>query len=168
MKIKILSLALLGLMLSGCGTPRHRIVLTYVTTKNTPVPAVDKNSQQELAEATVSVTKSLQELAAIQMATHPSVKMAAPMNPKTIGMDQQTSINWTGPVEPLLKRIASASHYKLRVLGRRPAIPLIVSVMRKEQTLAEVLRDTTYQVAKKANVTVYPSSKVIELRYYNA
>lgn len=168
MKIKILFLVCLGLMLSACGTPRNRIVLTYITAHSAPVPAVDKNAQQELAEASVSVTKSLQELAAIEMATHPSVKMTAPMNPQMIGMAQQTSINWTGPVEPLLERIADASHYQLKVLGRRPAIPAIVSVMSQEQTLAQVLRDVTYQVAKKANVTVYPANKIIELRYYTS
>ncbi len=168
MKIKLISLALLALLITGCSTPRHKLVLTYITTKSAPVQTVDKNSQMELAEAAVSVGKSLQNMAAIELATHPKVKLGAPLNPKLIGMDQQTSINWTGPVEPLLHRIADAARYKLHVLGNPPAIPVIVQILADNQPLSEILRDVRYQVVKKARIKVYPVGRVIEVRYFTA
>ena len=34
-----------------------------------------------------------------------------------------TSIDWSGPIEPLLRQIAHASDYRLRVLGTRSGYP---------------------------------------------
>ncbi|MDF1654743.1 MAG: type IVB secretion system lipoprotein DotD [Coxiellaceae bacterium] len=168
MKIKLISLALLAFVVAGCSTPRHRLVLTYITTKSAPVQTVDKNSQMELAEAAVSVGKSLQNMAAIDLAIHPKVKLGPPLNPKLVGMDQQTSINWTGPIEPLLHRIADASRYKLHVLGNPPAIPVIVQILAENQPLSEIVRDVRYQSVKKARIKIYPVARVIELRYFTA
>lgn len=168
MKIKQLSLVLLSLALVGCGTPRHKLVLQYITAKSAPVQSVDKNSQMELAEAAVSVGKSLQEMAAIDIATHPTSKMGPPLNPKLIGMSQQTSINWTGPVEPLLQQIADAGNYKLHILGNAPPIPVIVQVLADNEPLSEILRNVRYQVVKKARIKLYPVARVIELRYFTA
>lgn len=169
MKLKFKQALLIAsaLLLAGCGPTKKHLVLTYITTDSAPVQAVDKNAQSQLAEAAVSVGKSLQQLAAMDVALHPKTKLGVPLNPRTIGMAQSTSINWTGPVEPLLKKIADASHYKLRVIGRKPAIPVIVSVYEQDKPLATILRDATFQVVKQANVTVYPASKTIELRYYS-
>ena len=80
-------------------------------------------------------------------------------------MDQLISVDWTGPVEPLLKRIARASHYRVRPLGVPPAIPVIVSVSAQDTLLAEVVRDIQLQIGKKARIKTYPGSRVIELRY---
>jgi defect in organelle trafficking protein DotD len=167
MKIKYGLLVLFVFLLVGCGPTKKHLVLTYITTDSAPVQAVDQNSQDQLAEAATAVGKSLQQLAAVELAIHPKAKLGAPLNPQTIGMAQQTSINWTGPVEPLLKRIAQATHYKLRILGHEPAIPVIVSIDSTDKPIATILRNATFQVVKKANITVYPASKVIELRYYS-
>ena len=147
-----------------------KIDYTYITTDSAPVTEVDRNTQAQLAQAAVSVDKSLQELSAIKIATHPQVRMAAPVNPKKLGMEQLSSIDWNGPIEPLLQKIAKASHYKLKVLGVAPVIPIIVSVNADNEPLADILRDVTFQAQNKAGIVVYPgrsvSSRVIELRYY--
>ncbi|MCL5261667.1 MAG: DotD/TraH family lipoprotein, partial [Gammaproteobacteria bacterium] len=83
-------------------------------------------------------------------------------------MDKIASIDWSGPVGPLVKKIATASNYKLRVLGTPPAIPILVSISAKDTPLADILRDATFQCGNKANIVVYPASRTIELRYVKA
>jgi defect in organelle trafficking protein DotD len=167
MKLKYFLSIMFLMLLTGCGPTKKHLVLSYITTDSAPVPAVDQNSQAQLAEAAVSVGKSLQQLASIELALHPKSKLRPAMNPRAIGMSEGTSINWTGPVEPVLQKIARAGRYKLRVLGYKPAIPIIVSVYEENKPLATILRDVTFQVIKQANITVYPASRVIELRYYS-
>ncbi len=158
-------------LLTGCAEPGSditKVKLNYIPTDKMPVVSTDQNAQSGLAQSAQSVSGSLQELSAIQKATHPGAKIAPPVNPQVIGMAQESSIDWTGPVEPLLTQIANASHYKLQVIGTKPAVPAIVSINMKNTPLATILRNATFQVEKQADITVYPSSKTIELRYYNA
>lgn len=166
MKINKFLIIPVVLLLAGCATT-HKIKYSYITANSAPVQSTDRNAQAQLAEAASSVGHSLQSLSAIQMATHPRAKLGAPANPKAIGMAQQASLSWVGPVKPLLRKIAAASHYRLRVLGRTPAVKPIVQVNSRNQTLAAILRNVRYQVEKQATIKVYPSSRVIELRYHS-
>lgn len=157
-------------LLTGCAEPNADITsikLNYIPTDKTPVPSANQNAQSDLAQSADSVSDSLQQLSAIQKAVNPEVKIAPPVNPKLIGMDQESSVDWNGPIEPLLKQIAKASHYKLSVIGSEPAVPVIVAINEKNKPLATILRNATFQAAQQADITVYPSSKTIELRYYH-
>jgi defect-in-organelle-trafficking protein DotD len=156
-----------SLALVGCGPSHHNyVLLRYVTAQSAPEPAVDKNAQAQIAQAATSVNKSLQNLDAIELATHKGVSLSAPVNATAVGMAQTVSVSWHGPIAPLLKQIATASHYRLRVLGTAPSIPLLVNVNATDKTLVDVLRDATFQVAKEASVKLYSSNHVIELRYH--
>jgi defect-in-organelle-trafficking protein DotD len=86
-------------------------------------------------------------------------------NPASYGMAQLTSIDWSGPVEPLVKQLAQASEYRLRVLGTHPAIPVLVTLNEKNIMLADAIRDVGYQCGRRATVVIYPDTRVIELRY---
>jgi len=124
-----------------------------------------RTAELQLATTADSINKSLQELAQIDRAIHPQAKIPSPLNPDMIGMGQLGSVDWNGPIGPLVKKIAEATNYKLNVLGTRPAIPILVSVSAKDTPLADILRDAGFQCGKKANIVVYPASKIIELRY---
>ena len=76
-----------------------------------------------------------------------------------------TTVDWMGPMEPLLETIAIASNYRLKLLGTEPAIPVLVTIYTKNVMLGDVLRDVGYQGGRRASVVVYPDSRVIELRY---
>lgn len=119
----------------------------------------------KLAEAATSVSNSLKKLARIQAAATPPVKGKHLPDPNTSGMTGIASIDWAGPIGPLVTKIAQASKYKVRVLGKTPAIPIIVSVNAKNTPLASILRDVDYQAGKRAHIVVYPHKRVIELRY---
>lgn len=139
--------------LSACATPKQ------------PAGYDLSKSQSSLAEASFSVSRSVVDLAETAQAAHPLPNLAPPPSPATYGMAGLTSVDWSGPVEPLLRQIAIASNYRLRVLGTCPGIPVLVSVYQKNAMLGDVLRDVGYQCGRRATVVVYPGSRVIELRY---
>lgn len=164
MKLKNLFIIACAGSLLGCTTHKE-LTYTYITTNSAPVSDRNPAAQNQLAEAAVDVNHSLQQISAIRLALYPGVKPPAVLDPVITGMTQETSLDWSGPVEPLLKRIATASHYKLRVLGQQPPIPVLVAIHMNRVPLADILRNTAYQISQKAHLTVYPATKIIELRY---
>ena len=168
-KSKYIPIVLSALILSGCASDSKKVVdlnVSYIPNGTVSDNTNNARAQSQLAEAAASVNTSLQELSQIEIATHPDVSINKPMDPNITGMNKITSINWSGPVEGLLKQIANSADYQVRVLGKAPGIPVIVNVNEKNVTLATVLRDTTYQAAKQATISVYSDTKTIELRYH--
>lgn len=149
-------------LFSGCAIKRAPINVYY------PVDSASEDAQTKLAEAAVSTSSSLNRLAAIEKATQPHAKLSPPMNidhMNQIGLGALTSIDWTGPIEPLAKELALISHYKFRVLGKRPAIPVLVAVYAVNMPVGDILRDINFQAGHKADIIIYPSHRTIELRY---
>lgn len=155
------------LALSACSdsTPISRLQVQYMTTNAAPIMKTDTKAQAQLAQASASIDQSAQQDASIQLATHPEAKVAPGLDPATTHMTQISSLNWYGPLQPLLAKIAVTAGYQLRVLGNEPATPILIVINAQQQPLATILQNTIYQAAGKANVNVYPSTKIIELRY---
>lgn len=160
MRIKALTFAifsLTGFLLTSCSSQ-----------PNLAIQSDDQDlraATSKIANSAQSVSQSLQELAAIERATHPAARVPNPVDPVAIGMNQIISLDWTGPIGPLVKKIAEISQYKVRFLGKTPAIPIIVSVMAKNIPLANILRDVNFQCGRRANIAVYAANRIIELRY---
>ncbi len=123
------------------------------------------DADREILESAHAVTASLEKLAHIEQAIHPKIKMPQPKDPVKTGLASLASIDWSGPVEPLLKQLARTNHYKLRVLGKRPAIPILVAVNKENISMQALLRDIEYQSQRKATIQLYKRKKIIELRY---
>ncbi len=155
-------------LLSSCsgGKKVVDLQLRYLPTNRVPAQVTDVQSQEQVAEAATAIGQSLQELSAVQMTVHPPQQLRKPYDPHAIGMDKMASIDWTGPVQPVLKKIAQATNYHLRVIGRKPALPVLISLNVKNKPIADILRNITYQVVMKANIAIYPKSRTIELRYH--
>ncbi len=158
MHAKNLTLIGVALLLSGCTSPQPALPSNGINNPN-------QAAQIKLAEAAASVSQSLNQLAALEKAVHPAARIPAPPDPASIGMAKLASVNWTGPVEPLIRKIAAATHYRVRVIGKRPAIPALVSVNAQNTPIADILRDASFQVEKKADIVLYPRTRVIEIRY---
>lgn len=141
------------------------LILTACATPKEPKGYTLNKSQSTLAEASYSVSRSIADLSETAQAAHPLPELEAPPSPASYGMGGVTSVDWSGPVEPLLQQIARASDYRVRVLGTPPGIPVLVTVYAKNALLGDVLRDTGYQCGRRATVLVFPESRVIELRY---
>jgi defect-in-organelle-trafficking protein DotD len=152
MKIKQASIIALSFVLGAC-TPQ-------------PPPANQLDgTDHSLAEASYAVSRSIVSLSETAQAAHPLPPLDPPPNPASYGMAGLTSVDWSGPIEPLIRQMAKAANYRVRVLGTSPAIPVLVSVYDKNMMLADILRDVGYQAGRRAAVVVYPESRVIELRY---
>lgn len=153
MNVKLTTITCIALTLCACASPKPP--RGYDISKN----------ETSLAEASYAVSRSVVDLAETAQASHPLPDLAPPPSPASYGMGGLTTIDWSGPVEPLVQQIARASNYRVRVLGTEPAIPVIVTVYQKNAILGDVLRDVGYQCGRRASVTVFPESRVIELRY---
>lgn len=157
-----------SLLLAGCATDSKKTVdlnLRYMTADSAPVDSTDASAQAQLSEAAGSVGQSLKQLSAIQIATHPGVPLPSQASAPVEGLTQRASLNWTGPVEGVVQKIAHCSGFSVQILGDTPAIVPMVVLYAKNQTLATILRNVQYQVAGKADIRVYPDTREIELRY---
>jgi defect-in-organelle-trafficking protein DotD len=152
MNNKLIYIAVICFALGACAT------------QPPPTPKLS-NTDTSLAEASYSVSRSIVSLSETAQAAHPLPKLDPPPSPETYGMAGLTSIDWSGPVEPLVRQLAAAANYRVRVLGTPPGIPVIVTVYDKNMMLADILRDVGYQCGRRACIVVYPESRVIELRY---
>ena len=152
MKNKVFAFCCLLIGLAGCA-------------KQIPVPLTpaSDNASIKIAEAADSVSNSLVELARIQAEATPPVRELP--DPVTYGIRGAASVDWAGPIGPLVKKLARASQFHYRVLGRPPAVPIIVNVSAKSAPLASLLRDVDFQAGNKADVVILAHARVIELRY---
>lgn len=156
MKFKIAIFSLM-IFFIGCSTSSK-------STKNVYPNTID--IKQQLVASAESIDESLNMLAATEYATHnPNILNTAPLLTPEGGMGILMSLDWQGPVEPLVKQIASQSNYYFKIIGKTPPIPVIVTIHKRDALLADILRDTSYQINKSADIVVYPEQKVIELRY---
>ena len=165
------------MMLSGCApvdsTPNTSLKQSYHNKYSenllSHVNADEKLNQKEaaatLARAATSVSHSLRKLAEIESAVHPSIKFNAGPIPAKIGMANLATIDWTGPAAPLLKRLAKSCHYQFRTIGKKPTVPILIAVNAKQQPIATIIRDVSYQIQRHASVKIFAHRKVVEMRY---
>ena len=81
------------------------------------------------------------------------------------GLGFLVSIDWVGPIEALVHKVAKIAKFRFKVLGSSPPIPVLINVFDKRASLGDVLRMTNLQAKDRADVVIYPKSKTIELRY---
>jgi len=141
------------------------ILLQSACAPKANLPGPPSAADSALAESSFAVSRAISSLSETAQAAHPNTPIAPPPDPAEYGMANLTSIDWSGPVEPLTKEIARVTGYRLRVLGTSPAIPVMVSVYDKNMMIGDILRDVGYQCGRRASIVVFPDSRVIELRY---
>lgn len=135
------------------------------TFRKPPVNNPADDATIKLAEAAVSVSDSMHEMATVEKVIEAPGLDNTLTIPSAYNLQARASVDWDGPIEEVTGRIAKSSHYRLRVLGKAPALPILVNLNAKDKSLAELLRDIDYQAGSKAHIHVYPTSQVVELRY---
>lgn len=125
----------------------------------------DQEIEEQLINAARSIEKSLATLAANQAVNNVPVLNTAPLLTPEGGMGGTADIDWTGPIEPLLQKIAEMTNYTLKVLGNAGSIPIIVSISQSKAIVADILKNASLQAGNRANIVVFPANKIIELRY---
>lgn len=154
--IRITSAVILSCLLVGCSP---------VSYKKPPMNDPSDDANIKLAEAASSVSESMREVAKIEKVVIPPKTGNHATIPDAPNLSARASVDWNGPIAELADRIAKAAHYKLRILGNEPSIPILISLIAKDESLATLLRDIDYQAGKRASLYVYPKTQVLELRY---
>ena len=158
-KIAYGAVALLSLSLAACSTfqaPEHPNPESVVS---------NQQLQSSMAQAASSVSHSMQNLDATEQAAYPPQSIAESPNPSSYGMGIPTTLQWNGPIQPLIAQIASATNYKMKVLGKKPSIPVIVKINEHNTPVGNILQNAGLQAKDRAQVVVFPSTRTIELRY---
>lgn len=133
--------------------------------KKPPINNPSDDATIKLAEAAVSVSDSMLEMAKVEKVITPPGKDNTLTIPNAYNLQARASVDWSGPIEEVTARIAKAAHYRIHILGKAPSVPVLISLSIKDQSLAEILRNIDYQAGVKASIHVYPNSQVVELRY---
>ncbi len=152
---KFVILIIGSLFLAGC----------HGSFKKPPINDPSDDANIKLAEAASSVSDSMLEMARVEKVITPPSRDNTLTIPNTYNLQARASVDWSGPIEELTTRIAKAAHFRLRILGKEPSIPVLISLNLKDESLGEILRNIDYQAGKKAFIHVYPNSQVVELRY---
>ena len=156
MNKKLLLLFLSAALLAGCAT---------TTYKKPPRNKPSDDASIKLAEAANSVSVSMLQMARVEKVIKPPTKDNTLTIPNAYNLQARASVDWSGPIAELTSRIAKAAHFRLRILGQPPAVPVLISLDIEDESLAEILRNIDYQAGKRAYIHVYPNSQVVELRY---
>ncbi len=124
----------------------------------------EQSSNLKLAESAAAISQSLQELARIQRSVHDVDQVRDDPNIIKVKLGGRTNVDWTGPLDTFLKKVAQTGNLQYRALGNAPAIPIIVSVNERDILLTDLIRNVAYQVQNQASVTL-TKDKVIQLQY---
>ncbi len=129
-------------------------------------PELPDLNKADLSEAAIAATDSLEQLAA--MDAERQVVRVEPQTQEQLDyhMPQLASVDWTGPAEPLVRRLAQAVNYHVRVIGKAPPHVIIVSISKRDVPVGELLRDVALQIHRDADLVVFPQSKLIEIHYH--
>lgn len=137
--------------------------------RNLPNPQLvvePENVTMRLAQAADRAASALDTLAAIEQVRTPTelppLAASAPVE-----LRRSVTVNWIGPVEPLMRQLADRASYRLIETGNAPETPLIVSVNVRNQPVIETLRDVGLQMGNRAHVRVDANQRTIELSYAN-
>ena len=117
-----------------------------------------------LAEAADRVSNALETLAAVENARTPEVS-SAPIANAPRELRRAVTVNWVGPVEPIMKMMADRASYGLRAFGNPPANTLVVSVYAENTPIIEVMRDVGLQLGNSADVKVSGDTRMVEIHY---
>lgn len=151
-------------MLSGVG-------LALLLTACTPYQKVDQQLVVSpdpvglrLASAVDKASAALATLASVEQARNPAVTIqSVPYAPQELR--RTVSVKWVGAIEPIARQLADRAGYRFQASGDVPPAPLVVSVDAREKSVVEVLRDIGLQAGTRADISVDPDSKLVELNY---
>lgn len=123
------------------------------------------NIESQLLSTATSIEESLSTLAAAEKAESPPILNTGPLVTSEGGMGGKVDVDWTGPVGPLVVKLAALTNYRVKFLGTEPAIPILISINAKQTVIADVLQNASLQTGKRAHILVFPASRLIEVRY---
>lgn len=159
--ILMLTVALTGLVLAGCGTTRVD-------------PRLMAEANRPMADASILLSESAQRAATAQeqlvrIQTARTLPAPAPVNETLAGVPDElrrpTTIEWTGPGDEAARRVSTIVGYEFRVVGNPPATLPMVNVSMQGVPAVKALEDIGNQVQPFAQIVVDANLRRIEYRY---
>ncbi len=157
----LLSSALVLVLTTGCSGPGVK----FSGDSPQVVASPDKVSLM-LAESSDRASTALETLAAVEKARTPATQMS-PVQNVPAELRRAITINWVGPIDPIVKTLADRAGYGFLELGKKPTIPVVVSIDAENQRVIDVLRDIGLQLGMRGDVKVDAEARMIEI-YYSA
>lgn len=146
------------LLLSACSSNRG-------FDNDTPQLVAEPDSVSAmLADAADRVASSLEKLAAVEYQRSPGVAVA-PVADAPVELRRAITVNWVGPVEPIVETLANRSSYNFIVLGSPPPVPIVVSLDVENMPVVDVLRDIGLQMGVRGDIRVDGKNKTVEIQY---
>jgi defect-in-organelle-trafficking protein DotD len=144
-----------ALLLAGCAKP---------PAPNPPAPPV-RSIQGSLERSAQQIGRAWTLLDEERAAVHPPMVQSPPILPPELA--RTVDFPWNGPVEPLVRKLALLSGYRLEVRGPAPASPIVVT-LHGTHTVFSALQIVGEQAGKLADIRVNALRKRIVLRYAGA
>lgn len=111
-----------------------------------------------IARSVSDIQGTWAKLGAIEAARSPAYQRYADEfgNRLPPGWDNTTTLEWSGPIEPLARFLAKNAGYGFETLGTQPATPVIVTIVAEQPTpLGFLLRDAGFQAGARAGVVLH-------------
>lgn len=162
MRLKSAIMACLLASLVACSSANKEKLQYELSVQNAIANRAEDNAANEAGAA---IAQSLQDLNQLDHAATPNIQQAKGFDAAKYNMARLSSVDWSGPIEPLLQDIAMLTDYKFTIIGRQPAIPVIVAVSEKNVMIGKIFENIVSQVQSKAEVNLYAQEKLIELVY---
>lgn len=78
---------------------------------------------------------------------------------------------WNGPLEPAVMRLAAEGGYEFKLLGRQPAVGIVVQIGPEPATIADHLRNLGIQAGTRSDIVIEPAAAgrkgIIAIEYSN-
>lgn len=148
------------------------VVAALAACATTAPPAPTDPAQAQLDATARSIQQSLQRLSEAEQYARMKV---APGTPHLLtqfpGLERAVTMPWNGPLEPAVMRLAAEGGYEVKVLGRPPAVPILVQIGSEAATISDQLRSLGIQAGDRADVAVAPMSAarkgIVVIEYRN-
>lgn len=118
-----------------------------------------------LVEAADKTSTAMQTLAAVEAARTPGIAVGGNTGEAPPELRRAMTLAWTGPVEPVARRLADRASYGFIVLGSPPPVPLVVALDVENRPVIDILRDVGLQLGSRADIRVDANRRMVELQY---
>lgn len=160
MKINAIQTVILLAFISGCAVNPQK--------EESPASQQQDQALSMLHKTARSIEQSLTQLAEAEQYDKMKLKPGEPRIYKQIpGMEAVVTMPWQGTVEQVVGKLASFSGFEVKLMGKPPALPILVQIGRDPATVSDHLRNIGIQAGSRADIIVDPKQKIVEVRYGN-
>lgn len=153
-----------SILLTACAVSVATACTPHTATVDRQMVAEPDPIGLRLASAVDRASAALQTLASVEQARNPAASVqAAPNAPQELR--RVVSLDWNGPIEPVVRKLADRAGYKFQILGDTPPVPIVVTVRSVEKSVIDVLRDIGLQAGSRADIIVDAERRMVEINY---